>query len=490
MSWRQKPIGLGGNANLPLSHILYLMDILKNRQQTKDSRIKSFELDESFPEQNEFIIDPARYLAAQCSRRGGKTNALAYRFFKTMEKHPGATCIYLALTRDSAFEIMWPVLHEINDKYQLGCEFTESKLIMTHPNGSRLRLLGADMKNFIKRLKGVKSPGIAIDEAQDFGTHLQSLVDDVLTPTMTDYKDSWLALTGTPGPVPQGYFFDITQNKRFGYSFHEWTLLDNPYLPDPEGFLADLIKKREWKDDNPTLLREWRNHWVLDVESLWIRYQESVNHYQQLPSGSWNYIVGIDIGFNDADAIAVLAYNENSPVTYLVEELITAKQGLTDLVHQIQYIQGKYDISKMVIDEGGLGKKLAEEMRRRHQIPVVAADKQRKQETVAFLNDALRLGKLKAKSASRFAKDSYIVQIDWDKSTPDKIVVKKTPHSDIIDAVIYAFKESPAYAFQVPEPPPKTGTKAWSKQQEDEMWEKEQEFHEKQREYREEMGEY
>ncbi len=113
----------------------------------------------------------------------------------------------------------------------------------------------------------------------------------------------------------------------------------------------------------------------------------------------------------------------------------------------------------MVIDEGGLGKKLAEEMRRQHRIPVHPADKARKQETVAFLNDALRRGLFKAKSASRFAQDSYQIQIDWDKTTPDRIVIKKNPHSDIIDAVIYGFKESPAFSFQAPKPKPKHGTK-------------------------------
>ena len=62
---------------------------------------------------------------------------------------------------------MWPVLHELNDKHDLGCTFLDSKLIMTYPNGATLRLYGADMKNFIKRLKGRKYPGVAIDEAQD-----------------------------------------------------------------------------------------------------------------------------------------------------------------------------------------------------------------------------------------------------------------------------------------------------------------------------------
>lgn len=433
-------------------------------------------LDARFSFQNAFINDNNRFIDAQCSRRAGKTNGLAIRFFQTLEKHPKSQCIYLALTRDSARDIMWPVLHELNDAYNQNCKFIESRLTMVHPNGAKLILLGADMKNFIKRIKGRKFPGVGVDEAQDFGTHLQSLIDDVLTPSIADYEDGWLAVCGTPGPVPQGYFFDVTRNHKYGYSHHAWTLLDNPFMPNPAQFIKELCEKREWPDNHPTLLREYRNQWILDVESLWIRYSDKLNHYTQVPTitpRKYNYVFGIDIGFKDADAIAVLAWDNDSKITYLVEEVITSKQGLTELVEQIQALQKKYDPGKMVIDEGGLGKKLAEEMRRRYGIPVQAADKARKQENVELFNDSLRLGNFKAKSASRFAQDSYLVQIDWEKTTPDKVVIKKKPHSDIIDAVLYAFKESPAYAYQAEPKQPEYGTKEWADAQAHSMFERE-----------------
>lgn len=437
---------------------------------------KEIELDPLFPKQNAFVNDTSRFIDAQCSRRAGKTNGLAIRFFKTLAKYPGSQCPYLGLTLDSARDIMWPVLQELNDRYKLGCKFVDSRLTMTHPNGAKLKLYGADMKNFIKRLKGRKFPGVGIDEGQDFGVHLQSLIDDVLTPAIADYEDGWLAVTGTPGPVPQGYFFDVTQNGKYGYSHHEWTLLDNPYMPSPSEFIAELKKKREWDDNNPTLMREYRNKWVLDVQSLWVRYNESVNHYQQIPvpkNAVYHYILGIDVGFNDADALALIAWTDEGPTTYLVKEIITKKQGLTELAAQIEAIAKEYPISKMVIDEGGLGKKLAEELRRRYGLPLHPADKLRKQENVELLNDALRLGRFRAKGASKFAQDSYLIQIDWEKSTPNKIVIKKKPHSDIIDAVLYAFKESPAYSYTPPKPKPVPGTKEWADAETDNMFESE-----------------
>ncbi len=61
------------------------------------------------------------------------------------------------------------------------------------------------------------------------------------------------------------------------------------------------------------------------------------------------------------------------------------------------------------------------------------------------------------------------MQIDWEKTTPDRIVVKKGFHSDIIDAVLYAFRESPAFAYTAPKRGPKYGSKEWAEQQADEM---------------------
>lgn len=452
--------------------------IIKPNQNTDLSSFsitKKLQVAEDFPQQNAFVKDKSRYIAAQCSRRAGKSNGLAFRFLTTMEQYPGCTCIYLALTRDSAKNIMWPVLEEIDDKYKIGCAFKESTLTMTHPNKSKLMLYGADMPNFIRRLKGQKSPGIGIDESQDFGSHLESLINDVLTPMMVDYSDSWLAVVGTPGPVPQGHYFEITHNKRFGYSNHYWTLLDNPYIPDAAGFIKDLIERRQWEPTHPTLLREWQNQWVLDMDSLWIRYNKEKNHYSELPKyvKKWNYILGIDIGFKDADALAVLAWSEEDPSTYLVEEIITTKQDITSLMQQIESVSKKYDIYKMVIDQGGLGLKIAEEMRRRHAIPVEPADKKLKSENVGILNDELRLGKFKAKAMSRFAQDSYLIQIDWLKSTPDKIVIKKDPHSDIIDAVLYAHKESYSFTHKPETLAPRYGSKEWADSQSNEMWEKE-----------------
>lgn len=449
-----------------------LLEALARKDATKPSL--PITLNPDFPHQNAFILDAHRFISAQCGRRSGKTNGLAYRHHKAMERYPKSQSIYLGHTRDSAKGAMWPAFQELNDRHNLGYTFVESKNTIQHKNGAKLVILGADMPNYIKRLRGRKYPAVSIDESQDFGEHLEKLIDDVLTPSIADYADGWLAITGTPGPVPRGYFFEVTQYGKFGFSRHSWTITDNPMMPDPKGFIADLKARKEWADDNPTYRREYKNEWVLDTQALWVRYSENLNNYDKLPSGhKWNYVMGVDIGFKDADAIAVLAWSETSKETYLVHEQIDRKQGISDLVSQIDRLQKQYDVYKIVMDEGGLGKKIGEEIRRRFACPLEPADKANKQDNVEFLNDDLRLGRFKATVASQFAKDSYMVQVDWDKSTPKRVILKPGFHSDIIDAVLYAFRESYAYTHKKEPEKPKWGTKEYAEAQNDEMFDRE-----------------
>lgn len=420
-----------------------------------------------FPQQRAFVDDPSTLLAALTDRRAGKTNAMAAKLYLTALQYPNSICPYIALTYWSAENILWPVMKEMKYKFHLPLELKEASLTAELPNGSRIPLLGANTKDFMDKLRGPKYPIVGIDEAASFRSHLKSMIEEILLPAVSDYNGQ-IVMVGTPGPIPVGYFYEATAKSK-SWKIHQWSWRDNPYLPNQQTFINKLMELQGWDETNPTYLREWCGRWVMDADSLLIHYSAEQSDFQSLPPANWEYIMGIDLGYVDADALAILAHTESSPVTYLIEESVIDKQGLSELVQQIEALRLKYPVRKMMIDEGGLGKKIAEELRRRYQIPVQPADKARKMENIAFLNDALRTGRFKAKSTSRFAQDSFLLEIDREKSTPDKIKVKDTFHSDIIDAVLYAFKESPAFYYQAPISKPAYGTPAWAAEEVTEM---------------------
>lgn len=437
-----------------------------------------------FKEQLDFVLDKDSAKIAVCSRRAGKSVACAADLVYTALSQPEISCLYITLTRRMAKQLVWKEIKIIDRKYKLGGDYNSSDLTVTFPNGSMIYLSGANTSDEIEKFRGSAFKKVYIDEGQSFGVHIEELINDVLGPALMDYAGS-LIIIGTPPPIPTGFFADTYQIAK-GWSKHHWTFWDNPFIIEKSGLthqqmIDKELKRRGVDASSPSVRREWYGEFTMDTDSLLLHYDKIHNNYESLPSReTYNYVMGIDIGFDDADAIAVLAWSESSPATYLVEELITAGQGITPLVEQIEKLQKKYPISKMVIDQGGLGKKVAEELRRRHSIPVEPAEKTRKFETLAFLDDALRTQKFLAKPDSKFAQDTYLVEIDKQKSKPDKIMVSSKYHSDIIDAVQYAFMLSPAYAFQAQKVKPKQGTKEWAKEEEERMFEAAIDFFEKQ----------
>lgn len=440
---------------------------LEKRQRARVIRSTLFDITQFlFTEQLAFVQDPSPFKVAVCSRRSGKTVACAAHLIDTALQNDNVTCLYVTLSRNNAKKIIWRELLNINIAFQLGGKTDLTELSITFPNGSVIYLSGAKDASEIEKFRGLAVKLVYIDEAQSFRDYIQDLVDDVIAPALMDYAGT-LCLIGTPGPIPAGYFYDCAE-KFQTWSKHAWTFFQNPFITIKSKMTHQQMLERELKRrgvvaSDPSIQREWFGKWVLDSDSLLIHYNPTLNDMTgALPQASYTYILGIDLGFNDADALALLAWSETDKTTYLIEESVTPKQGMTELVEQIRSFQKRFpSLSKLVIDEGGLGKKLAEEMRRRHQLPLQAADKKRKMENVAILNDALRTGAFKAYRGSRFAQDSYLVEIDRDKSTPDKIRVSDRYHSDVIDAVLYAYKESPAYAYQKPEAKPAPGSQAY-----------------------------
>lgn len=467
------------------------------KRNTKDSSVAQFRLENHlFKEQLDFVLDTSPNKVAVCSRRAGKTTACAADLVYTAVNNPGTVSLYITLSRNNAKKIIWKEIKDLNRAYDLKGELNISELSVSFPNGSMIYLSGAKDTSEIEKFRGLALKLVYIDECQSFRSYIKELIDDVLAPSLMDYSGT-LNIIGTPSPLPTGFFHDAYAGLNAWSKFH-WTFWNNPFIIKKskmthQEMLERELKRRGVAATDPSIQREWFGRFTLDSNSLLIHYAPQLNHYDKLPviePKKINYIMGIDLGFDDADAIAVLAWSEETPATYLVEELVVRQQGLTELVEQVELLRKKYDISKIMIDQGGLGKKLAEEMRRRHGIPVQPADKARKMEHIAFLNDALRTGRLKAKSDSKFAQDSYLVEIDRDKSTPDRIKVSSNYHSDIIDAVLYAFVESPAFTYTPPKEAPKYGSKEWADAQQDDMFEAELEGLTKEHEYQKNYNDY
>ncbi len=149
-----------------------------------------------------------------------------------------------------------------------------------------------------------------------------------------------------------------------------------------------------------------------------------------------------------------------------MDEHVKNKQNISQLVAAINEYKDLYNPIRMVMDAGALGKKIQEELRMRHGLNIEAAEKTRKVEFIELLNDDLRTEKFKAFKSSLFEEDCMLVQ--WDKDSkirnPERPKISDTYHSDICDAVLYAWRECRHYLSEKPEKKIKEGTDAYMKE--------------------------
>lgn len=426
-----------------------------------------------FKEQLDMVYDPARFLTAVCSVRAGKTMACAADMINTCRELPGTKSLYITLARSSAKRIVWPELLKINESFRLGGMTNGTDLSIFFPQwDSWIFCLGANTETEMEKIRGMSDVALVyVDESQSFRAHLKELILDIITKRLYD-RNGRCRMIGTPGPIPAGFFYDASQNRK--WSHHSWTLHANPWIEKKSGMtVAELIQQdceRAGVDINdPAIQRECFARWVLDVSSLLLEYNPMRNHYDVLPQGRFTYILGMDFGFEDADSFSVLGWHEDSPNTYLIKEVVKEKQTYEQMVANFEQLHKEYPFSRVVGDPGGGGKKLIESLKDRYPIPFDVADKQGKIANYGLLNNALRTGRFLAPKDSIFAQDCNLLEKDRDKSTPEKTVVKG--HSDAVDSVLYAFKESPAYGYIPPKVRAKAGTEEYDRTISEEIFE-------------------
>ncbi len=431
---------------------------LQQRIAKRRAQASRFDLDNAlFGPQLGFVRDTATFATALCTRRAGKSRGVAAWLLDGPLRPPHAPSLYFTITRKEAKRIIWPVMLQLNREHNLGYEPKESALILKRNGVPSVFLMGVDTRDEIEKARGTGWGRVAGDEAQTLPPYVEDMVNDVLMPSFMDH-DGKIRLIGTPGPVPVGYFFDLTRNP--AWKHHAWTVWENPYLSNARAKLNEVLAARGVTEDDPSIQREWFGRWVYDPNALVFRFDATKNTHTELPAclEPWQHVMGIDLGYDDADAVAIIAFNEQRPDSYLVVEIVEPKQTITQLAGKIQALIDKYDPVAVVCDTGGLGKKIVEEMRARYELPIRSAEKTEKFSHIEVLNDAMRSGRFFVPPDSRFGQDAMLVEWDRDKSTSDRLVVSDRYHSDVCDAVLYAFRESQHW-MHVPEtPPPRPGT--------------------------------
>ncbi len=431
-----------------------------------------------FDKQIAYVEDPAKEKAALCTRRAGKTTLVPRHHLIVGLQRPETISRYWAITRLRAKRLIWDELQKVNHEFSLGAEFNHTELEAHLPNGSKIRLHGADKEKEVHKERGEKTVLETIDECQTFGAHLQPLVDDVIGPSLLDLMGD-LSLMGTPGVICHGQWYAITAEqcppaqRVLGYSIHRWGAKDNVAMPHIWGEALKLKEKRGWGDDHPTWMREYLGLWVNDAGALFYRFNPLKNlhrkTFDQLTGPGWMHSIGWDIGFDDSMALTVWAWHPKERVLY--EALSWKKSGI--IVDEVMEYLGtfidKLNPVKAVSDTGGLGKLITEEARRRFGRHFEPAKKSEKYEHSRLFNDDLTASRVKLMEGSLLHAEMSILPTDVD-SPPGKPPREDPRYANhCCDAALYSWRACAHWLFEVEEEKPKPGTPEWAAKQEDVM---------------------
>lgn len=444
-----------------------------------------------FDKQVDFIRSQARYKAAFCTRRAGKTTALAaYKVVSALER-PNALVTFVAKTRARSLELTGfenpdkPV-ETLCQKFDVplapGAQPNRSTATLTLANGSVIRWRGADDMEALYNKRGDKGWLVLIDEAQDFPSSiLHELVDNIFGPSLEDLQGT-LCLSGTPGLSPVGYWHDVTTGAQQGWRVFSWSVLDNPHMAHMKERLPQMKLEKGWADDNATYRREWLGQWVSDTDLLFYRFDPLRNLHEEKPEGpGWSHVLGWDLGSRDDMAVVVWGFHQHRQQLY--EAFSWKKPGalVDECARVIQDCKERFNIIAMVADTGGGGKMFVEETSKRHGLKFEAAKKPDKAMFVRLFNDDMALRRILLRKGSPLADELAVLPVDkeYQVQNPDRPPREHPGFANhCADAGLYAWRRAYHYLHEPEASKPTPGTPAHYKAQEEEMLRRLEEEHE------------
>lgn len=161
-----------------------------------------------------------RFAKIVAHRRFGKTvgciNDMVKAALTNSREYPPPRYSYVAPTYTQAKDIAWGYLKHYSGPVP-GIKTSESELWVEYPNGSRIRLYGAD--NY-ERMRGLYNDGVTVDEPAQIDPRAWP---EVIRPTLSDYR-GWATFIGTPAGRDWFYKIDQLENGQPDPDFFRLTL--------------------------------------------------------------------------------------------------------------------------------------------------------------------------------------------------------------------------------------------------------------------------
>ena len=338
-----------------------------------------------FDRQIAFVKDTARKKIAFTSSRAGKTWSVSRYIVDTAIARVGDV-VYLTDTRDHAVKLIYDTLVELLVESEMVEEINKATLTFKLKNGSRIWLYGIDSSKLIERLRGHKYTLVCIDEVQSCNSDIiKTLINSVLGARMRDL-DGTLCLTFTPPEVPGHYVTELLEDK--SWSVHRWNMFQNPKFGvwcekhDWEKIAEQCKALWQTQEREGVFQREYLGNLFYDAERYAYCLREEQNLLVKPLTAYSGRVLGIDLGWTDCTAWMLHGYSQKVNEVHLLDHDQQQHLTVDQVVERTRLFITKHAPDRIVVDSAGLGKMVLEtlvkELRKRYNVPIVAADKPNK----------------------------------------------------------------------------------------------------------------
>lgn len=343
------------SAGKTVADIIFQQDILDKldeqhqKEMANDVEFIQYKLfKQFFKEQREVLyeINHSKRIAVCCSRRAGKTD-LASGAINIASMIPNTRIIYVNLTYTNALNQIFDNTVERSEKSGLVItSSSKSSGEIEWANGSSLRICGNSNNAEIDKLRGEKRVSLVIIDEFFHQRNMEYAINEVTGPLMLDISNSTILCLGTPPRIPKTYGERVWKTEKGWKKFH-WTAEENPYIPNYDEFIEELCKNKGITRDAPFIQREYYGViGAYDTEAQVFKDYKTYKADEPLDFIPDRVDIGVDIGFEDNNAIIALAYNNEK--ARVIEERKFNRAAVSEIIKQIQEV---YSNSKKFLIE-------------------------------------------------------------------------------------------------------------------------------------------
>jgi hypothetical protein len=335
----------------------------------------------------------------------------------------------------------------LNAAYKLGLTIRVSTGTVVEPNGHVIQLYGLRDTTQADLIRGQKFRRVVVDEAGAFDDELLKYsLESVIHPTLLDWRGD-LVVSGTPGPIPKGYYYDLSGNPGLSdpiagrLQTHYWTYDDNPHVPH-EDVLSEALELYGATENSPTFKREYQAIWCEDTDAIIYRYRGE--RWAAVP-GAGKTVLSVDFGAgkerSDATTFTVWRQPHNTQThVFCLFALARDVIEIPETAAIIRQIRERWSVNKIVADEGALGGAIAKELRR-YKLPIEAAKKQDKKGRILSARGRLDAGTLHLCEEAKPLADEWL-SLCWNEKRTDH---HERQADDLSDSALYALEEFSAW---------------------------------------------